>query len=145
MTVDQQFKGSIQQLVEAWYQALDVHEPLVGVLPYLDGDGLSMTFPEGELHGLDEFAVWYEGVIRIFFDEVHTVEGVEVGEPVDELYPVTVVVRWQASRWLPPNPNSERLDMNAYQTWSVRFLGDTPVITSYVVDELRPNPGSVAL
>ena len=37
-----------------------------------------MQFPEGRLNGVEAFRHWYEGVIRLFFDELHTITKVSI-------------------------------------------------------------------
>jgi hypothetical protein len=58
-----------------------------------------------------------------------------------------VVVNWQARRWKPPAAHSQWIGYDAYQTWEMARSPSTgkPVIVRYVVDELRPMPGSPAL
>ena len=97
-------------------------------------------------------ADWYAGggghpgVINLFFDEVHTLSLVEArseGPDAD----VKVVVNWQCRRWTAPAPRSEWLGFDAFQTWRMIRSPETgrPVISRYVVDELRPMPGSPPL
>ncbi len=60
---------------------------------------------------------------------------------------VDVVVNWQARRWRPPAPRSEWLGFDAYQQWDMirSPASGKPVILRYVVNELRPMPGSKPL
>ncbi len=129
-------EAEVRQLATQWYRKLDVHAPLVELLPMVHVDA-EMKFPEATLRGLADFEAWYERVIRIFFDEVHTVRDVQV-EPQGESVRVKVVVRWEASVWTPPAAYSQRIKLDAYQTWTVRRdeVTDRPVITEYIVDEL---------
>ena len=109
-------------------------------------DGLEMKFPEATLRTLAEFEGWYERVIRIFFDEVHTVK--EVRSEIDgDGANVKVVVHWEASVWNPPAAESQRIKLDAYQTWYVARSPETgrPVIVSYTVDELRYDVDSARL
>lgn len=108
--------------------------------------GLEMQFPEGSISGVAAFRNWYEGVIRIFFDEVHTVTRVSTTWEADKAV-VDVVVNWQARRWRPPAPRSEWLGFDAYQLWDMIRSPSSgqPVIRRYVVQELRPLPGSIPL
>ncbi len=131
-------RSEIKQLATEWYRKLDVHAPLVEFLPLLAEKGLEMRFPEATLHGLAEFEGWYEGVIRIFFDETHAVKRV-VASIEGEQARVKVVVRWEASRWRPPAARSERIVLDAYQTWVVQRSrrNEVPVIVSYTVDSLK--------
>jgi hypothetical protein len=104
-----------------------------------------MTFPEGTLEGLAGFREWYKTVTHRFFDEEHTVSSVEVDWRPDGTAAAKVVVNWQARVWDPPRANSSWLGFDAYQTWLLGSSGGKPAILSYVVDELKPMPGSASL
>src|SRR5205807_1560216 len=67
----------IRVFAEDWYRKLDVHAPMVELLPMLADADLEMHFPEGVSRGHVGFEAWYQRVVRIFFDEVHTVKEVE--------------------------------------------------------------------
>jgi hypothetical protein len=137
----------IADLADRWYKALDVHAPVEELYDMLLDDGNVMEWPEGPTHGHKEFNdSWYQRVIRIFFDEVHTISKVDSkidGERAD----VEVVVNWQAKVWNPPEPKSKFLGFDAYQTWEVVRSPETgkAVIKRYVVDKLEPMPGSAQL
>ena len=105
-----------------------------------------MQFPEGTVRGVEEFRAWYEGVIRLFFDELHTVTRVGIVWRDDRCL-VDVVVNWQARRWNPPAPRSEWIGFDAYQRWELIAspASGRPVVFRYIVDELRPMPGSPPL
>jgi SnoaL-like domain len=133
----------IRQLVEKWYQLLDVHASENELLPLLSDAGLEMQFPEGPLHGLEDFKRWYQTVTHTFFDEKHVLKEVTVtlsGDRAD----VKILVNWQAKRWRPPVPKSDSLDFDAAQSWVVIRSPSSgkPVILTYIVDSLRPLPGS---
>ena len=136
----------ITAFAKDWYEKLDVHAPMVDILPMLSDEELTMVFPEATLNGLSEFENWYQGVIRIFFDEVHIVKKVDA-DISDDKAAVKVVVQWEASRWNPPARFSDRIKLDAYQTWDVKKSPKTgkPVITRYVVDELRYHENSAKL
>jgi hypothetical protein len=140
-------KEEIEDLADRWYKALDVHAPVEELYAMLLDDGNEMMWPEGPTHGHREFNDdWYQRVIRIFFDEVHTITKVDSkidGDSAD----VEVVVNWQAKIWNPPEPNSKFLGFDAYQTWQVVRSPETgkAVIKRYVVDKLDPMPGSTEL
>lgn len=137
---------AIEALARKWYAALDTHEPTATLVGMLDPSGLRMVFPEATLTGLDSFIGWYEGVIRIFFDEVHEVQSVTVKAEHPDHTDIEVVVRWEASRWNAPAPKSDRIRLLATQTWSVTFTADgTPRIATYSVDRLDYLPGSAKL
>jgi len=139
-------EAEVKQLVVDWYHGLDVHAPTVEMLPLVAEEGLEMRYPEATVRGLAEFDGWYNGVIRIFFDEVHTLEKLEVALSADKAE-VKLVVLWEASRWKAPAAQSERLKMDAAQTWEVRRSPKSgkAVIATYIVDSLNPRPGSVPL
>jgi hypothetical protein len=138
--------SEIQELAANWYHKLDVHAPMVEVLPMLADEGLEMKFPEATLHGHAEFEGWFQRVIRIFFDEVHTVKEVKANISGDKA-DVKVVVKWEASVWNPPAAKSQRIVLDAYQTWVVKRSPATqkPVIVSYSVDSLDYAQGSARL
>ena len=123
---------------------LDIHVPMVDILPYLADDELKMIFPEATVYGHAGFEGWYQRVIRIFFDEVHTVKSVE--STIDgDTASVKVVVQWEASVWNAPEPYSKRIKLDAYQTWEVAAKADKLVVTTYTVDELKYHEGSATL
>jgi len=139
-------KPELEKMAKAWYHKLDVHAPLIEILPMLATKGLKMKFPEATLYGQAAFEGWYEGVIRIFFDEVHKVRSVK---PVitGNTATVKIVVRWEASRWVPPARFSDRIVCDAYQTWVVQRSKETgnPVVVTYIVDSLKFAKGSARL
>lgn len=139
-------EAEIKEMAAAWYSKLDVHAPLEEFVPFLAEEGLEMRFPEATVYGFDGFKSWYERVIGIFFDEVHTLKQVQVTS-VAELANVKVVVKWEASVWNPPAPKSERIVLDAYQTWVVKRSSNTgkPVVQTYIVDSLDYYKGSARL
>jgi hypothetical protein len=136
----------ISDFAAMWYRKLDVHAPMVEVLPFLAEEGLVMQFPETTAHGLADFESWFQRVIRIFFDEVHTVKECTPKISGNEAE-VHVVVLWEASVWNPPAPNSARIKLDADQTWKVRRSERTGglEITMYNVNGLNYHPGSAKL
>ena len=91
-------------------------------------------------------ADWYKAVTNRFFDEVHTVTSVDITALTGEQADVKVVVNWQASIWNPPAPKSQWLGFDAYQTWELVEGPDGSVqIRTYIVDALKPMPGSASL
>jgi hypothetical protein len=137
--------AEVKELAAQWYRKLDVHAPLVELLPLVD-ENAEMKFPEAALRGQADFENWYERVIRLFFDEVHTLKQVDV-KPGDEGADVKVVVHWEASVWNPPAAKSQRIKLDAYQTWLVRRspATDKPVIVRYTVDKLVYDKDSAKL
>ena len=136
----------IKQFVDDWYLKLDVHAPTEEVLPLLIGETLEMQLPEATLHGLNEFRNWYDRIIHTFFDEIHTLQILEI-KTTAERADVQLVVRWEASRWNAPAPQSERLAFDAAQRWVIMRSPTTqkPAIATYIVDSLTPLPGFSAL
>jgi len=149
-------EAEIRAFAVDWYRKLDLHVDVAQLFPMLVSSGLEFALPEGALTTREAFAAWYAGgsvdsrafpgVINIFFDEVHTVTHVDVSGPAERRL-VNVVVNWQARRWYPPAPHSQWIGFDAFQRWEM--VGDAttggPVIARYVVDELRPMPGSPPL
>jgi hypothetical protein len=138
--------AEVEGMAAEWYRKLDVHAPLAEFADLLAEDGLEMRFPEGVSRGWDGFSSWYERVIRIFFDEVHQLKKVAC-TPSGDAMNVEVVVNWQASVWKPPAAYSERIILDAYQTWVVKRSPKTgkPVIATYIVDRLDYAPESARL
>lgn len=137
--------AAVQALAAKWYRLLDVHAPMVDVLPLL-ADAPEMVFPEVTLKTLAGFEGWFQRVIRIFFDEVHTLKVCDVKIKGEEAR-VKVVVEWQASVWNPPEATSKRIKCDAIQDWTVRVSPRTGelVISRYVVKGLKYHPGSAKL
>lgn len=136
----------VNELVFRWYKKLDVHAPVEEVLPMLITEGLEMKFPEATLKSIDEFKEWYKTVTNKFFDEVHTLQLVNIDVNGDTAE-VKVVVNWQAKIWNPPDAKSKWLGFDAYQTWVVKkeVSTDKAVIAVYAVDNLEPMEGSAVL
>lgn len=137
-------KESIQELADVWYKKLDVHAPMVELLPLLADEGLEMVFPEVTIYGWAGFEGWFQRVIRIFFDEVHTLKEVTPTIQGDKAT-VNVIVKWEASVWNAPEAASKRIIADAYQTWEVGEVNGKTVITKYVVDDLKYYEGSATL
>ncbi len=136
----------IKQMAAEGYLKLDVHAPYEEIAPLLVEEGLEMVFPERTLKGRDEFREWYEGVIRIFFDENHNI--VLVDPKIDgDTAEVKVVVAWQASWWKPPAAKATRTSLDAYQTWIVKRSPTTgkPQITKYIVESFDYGRGFARL
>jgi hypothetical protein len=137
---------AIKDMSVDWYNKLDVHAPMIEILPLLSPDGLEMKFPEATLTTMAEFEGWYQGVIRIFFDEVHIVRKNDVTFNEDGSATVDIVVHWEASVWKPPARNSARISLEAYQTWIVvPGPENQPLVKFYSVDKLEYNEGSALL
>lgn len=135
----------IKSFAESWYKLLDVHAPQVELLPLLDDENLEMVFPEATVYGHAGFEGWYQRVIRIFFDEVHTVKEVQ-SEILGDSASVKVVVQWEASIWNAPEATSKRIVLDAYQTWDVKLnFEDRLVVSKYTVDEIKYQEGSAKL
>jgi SnoaL-like domain len=138
-------REEIVPFVAEWYRNLDVHAP-VDTLAAMVTDDVEFQLPEGPVIGVDAFREWYEGVIRIFFDEVHTVTRIAVSWS-DRRALVKVVVNWQFRRWRPPAAHSQWGGFDVDQDWELlrSAASGRPLIARYVVNELRPMPGSPPL
>ncbi len=139
-------ESEVVQLVKEWFHKLDVHAPMVEMLPLLVDDGLEMVFPEVTVHGHAGFEGWYQRVIHEFFDEAHMVEKVEAAITPEQA-DVKVVVHWQTSVWKPPAAYSSKIDAYAGQHWVVKRSPATgkPIITSYIVESFKEAEGSAGL
>jgi hypothetical protein len=137
-------KESINQYAVAWYKKLDVHAPMVDILPLLADEGLEMVFPEATVYGYAGFEGWYQRVVRIFFDEIHTVKSTEAVINGDKAE-VKVVVKWEASVWEAPEAYSKRIVCDAFQTWQLEARDGKIILTKYVVDGIEYHPGSATL
>ncbi|MCF8369998.1 MAG: hypothetical protein K9H64_00145 [Bacteroidales bacterium] len=137
-------KQSIHEFAVNWYKLLDVHAPQVDFLPLLADKELEMVFPEATITGHAGFEGWFQRVIRIFFDEVHTVKEVSPVISGDSAS-VKVVVQWEASLWNAPEAYSKRIVCDAYQTWEMKVIAGKLVITKYVVDDIKYHEGSATL
>ena len=137
-------KEAIEKMAKEWYKKLDVHVPMVEILPMLADKELQMVFPETTIYGWAGFEGWYQRVIRIFFDEVHTVKEVTPTISGDKAT-VKVVVQWEASVWNPPADKSARIVCDAFQTWEVMEHNGNVIVTKYIVDGLTYHPGSAKL
>ena len=138
--------AGIRALVTEWYRALDRHDELGEVLPYLLDDGLEMRFPETTAYGHAGFSDWYKAVTNRFFDETHTVTSVDITALDERAATLSVVVNWQARIWNPPAAKTEWLGFDAYQTWQLVAAPDGTVkLKTYIVDRLEPMPGSISL
>jgi hypothetical protein len=139
-------EADIRAMVADWYVALDRHVELAEALTYLVDDGLEMRFPEATERGHAGFAEWYKAVTHRFFDEIHTLTSVRITTLTPDRAELKVVVNWQASIWNPPAPKSVWLGFDAEQTWEVApGPGGRPLIKTYIVDALKPMPGSGSL
>ncbi len=140
-------EAEVRDFVLGWYRKLDVHAPAEEVVPLVADRDLEMRFPEATLRAPAEFRQWYEGVIRRFFDEVHTMKDLSIDLSSPDAANVKLVVNWQAHIWDPPAPKSVWLGFDAYQTWIVKRSETTgqPVVAMYSVDKLDPMEGSASL
>jgi hypothetical protein len=139
-------QSELEEFAADWYKKLDVHDPVDEYAPLLAED-VELRFPEATVKGFEGYSGWYDRVINIFFDEVHTVKEVKIISSTPEKTDIKVVVKWEASVWKPPAPYSERIVLDAYQTWIVKRSPATqkPVISVYIVDELKYYEGSATL
>lgn len=163
----------VESFARDWYRKLDIHAPPEELVAMVAEDGmkywmergfgpydtdyseildlveappLEFVLPEGVLQGVAAFRSWYEGVIRIFFDEVHVLGPVDVSWQGRRAL-VKVRVNWQARRWSAPAPRSQWIGFDVDQDWTMVRSASTgrPVILRYAVNELRPMPGSPIL
>ncbi len=140
-------EDEVKKLVDDWYIRLDMHAPMVEILPMIAAEELEMRLPEVTLHGQAGFETgWYQRVIRTFFDEVHEMKELNINI-LEDRADVKLVVKWQASRWNAPAAKSERIIMDAAQAWVVKRSPEThkPIIVTYIVDSVDYYEGSARL
>lgn len=132
----------VRDTVVEWFRALDRHDDVADLLPYLVDEGFELRFPQETKRGRTGFRDWYDVVTHRFFDEEHRVTHVGI-ERADHVTTVTVLVNWQARVWTPPAPYSTWVGFDATQTWYLVLAPDgRPLVQSYVVESLDPMPGS---
>jgi hypothetical protein len=108
----------INDFVAAWFLVLDQHAPIERANEML-AENVRMQFPDGDIHDLAGFKLWYDRVTNLFFDENHVVQTVDARIQGNEAK-LRIVVGWQASWFEPPAAKSKRTSMNATQDWAVR-------------------------
>lgn len=138
----------VRDLINDWYYKLDVHVPMVDLLPLLVSDGLTQKWPEVTVTDLAGFEEWYQRVIRTFFDEVHELQELNINiTPDGEKADIKLIVFWSASAWKPGDRNSKKLMMDAHQTWEVVRSAQTgkPAIKTITVDKIVEREGSASL
>jgi len=140
-------EAEVKEFASEWYRKLDVHAPLEDYIPLLVEEGFVLTVPEFTVEGFEGFKGWYERAIGLFFDEVHTIKEVKLTSVDKEKAEVKVIVYWEATRWNSPAPKSDRILMDAYQTWIVKRSPKTqkPIIAKYIVDSVEYVEGSARL
>lgn len=135
----------VQYFIAQWFQNMDNHAFAETFFPMISTEDFEIILPEGTVSGMSGFQEWYEGVTRIFFNESHIVRDVRLSLS-DNRIVANVVLTWQAERWASPEPKSQRIGYDANLKLEIgRSLTGTPIMLRYVVEELRPLPGSPAL
>jgi hypothetical protein len=110
----------LQQFAEVWFRALDTHAPFDDCWRLLADKGLRMHFPDGEVRDELTFRQWYGRATHRFFDEAHTIRSIDTHRSTADAVDATVVVRWQARYWDPPAAESQWIDLESTQQWTVR-------------------------
>lgn len=138
-------REEVEAFAVDWYRKLDRHAPSEELTAMVAED-VDLQLPEGPVIGVAAFREWYEGVVRIFFDEIHVVERTTVSWK-DQRALVKVLVNWQARRWSPPAARSQWIGFEADQDWEMirSPVSGRPIIARYVVNALSPMPGSPPL
>ena len=134
----------IWEFATKWYQFLDVHVPVESFRDLITEDA-EFVFPEATVNGFDGYAQWYNKVIGIFFDEQHTLKKADIKSQNGNKATLDVLVNWQASVWNPPNASSNRLAMDAVQTWDVVKKDSQILVAKYVVHEMNYEPDTCKL
>ncbi|MFF3194986.1 nuclear transport factor 2 family protein [Streptomyces misionensis] len=132
-------------LATEWFRALDRHDTLEQVTPFLASRGLHMVFPEITVRNLDDFRTWYDNVLNLFFDETHELTRTQVRRISATESEISLTVNWQTKTWTPPAAHSVWKGFDADQTWTVVLEDGRPRIREYSVDKITPVPGSPGL
>jgi hypothetical protein len=127
-----------------WYRYLDVHAPLESFRNLVTED-VEFVFPEATVKGFEGYTGWYNAVIGIFFDEQHTLKIADIEKQSDDKAIVHVVVNWHASTWNSPDASSNRLMMDADQTWEVVKTETGLKVSRYTVNFMSYEPLSCKL
>lgn len=143
MAVQLADKG-IQEFVRGWFAALDRHADFAELRSRVVDHGLEMKFPEGVFREVDGLAKWYDNALNLFFDEKHTFIDVRTDIAGDRAT-VTIKVNWKSRAWRPPEATSTWLDLVIDQQWEVVAGENGPLIKTYVVGHVEPQPGSGTL
>jgi hypothetical protein len=127
-----------------WYRYLDVHAPLESFRSLVTKD-VEFVFPEATVRGFEGYTGWYNTVVGIFFDEIHTLKTADIQVQSDNSATAHVVVNWQASTWQAPNASSTRFKMDADQTWDIVKTDSGIQIARYVVNKMDYEAASCKL
>lgn len=141
-------EANVRKFVSDWYYALDIHAPAEECEKFLVDDGLELVFPEKTMRTYAEFEEWLGVIYGTFFDELHNVVSVEIGNVTATSAELQVVVAWQASWFTPPDAKSKRTSMNAYQRWMIQTSDKNAhglAIEKYFVDRFEYAPGFAQL
>lgn len=117
--------------VQEWFDRLSAHVEVDALLPMVSSDpDLEIVFPERTLRNHDEFRDWYAGIGRLFSDQTHDVEAVDVQRLDDNTTAVEVTVVWKADR-----RDGSSVSARASQSWALRrsFASGAPQIVTYRV------------
>jgi hypothetical protein len=143
MAVQLTEKG-IREFAVRWVGSLDRHVDFAELRTYVVNQGLEMTFPEGVFREIDGLAKWYDNAVNLFFDEKHTFIDVSAAITGDRAT-VTVKVNWKSRAWRPPEATSTWLDLVIDQKWELVAGDNGPLIKTYTVGHIEPQPGSGTL
>lgn len=125
-------KAEVQRFALDWFDKLNTRPPVEELVTMLATDGLRMVFPDATLTNEAEFRDWYEQVGKVFADQTHVLEQLEVspvagGRAVD----ASVQVVWRTRELV----SGARLAFRARQSWRLErsVLTGQPVILGYEV------------
>jgi len=129
----------VEQFVCDWYHVLDVHLPPAEAEEMVDMENVEFHIPEGVRSGPEAFRGMYHFWTHSYFDEIHTVEELDI-TPESDHAEVNLLVHWQAQGWTPPAAKSDPIDNYYRQSWIVvRDLSSgRPVIQQYITNPVDP-------
>lgn len=130
-------QAEVDHFATLWFDGLSKRAPVEDLLRMLTETGLDMRFPDATLTDEVEFREWYAAVGKLFADQTHVIEALDV-TPVDgsRASDVDVTVVWRTREVA----TGQLLAFRARQRWRLERSLTTgqPVIVRYEVSSLEP-------
>lgn len=124
--------------VRNWFKAINDQAPARELLGMLSTQGFELKFPEATLTDEAGFNAWYDNVRASFFDQNHIIRHLDI-QPAEDEAELAVWVNWQARTRPADKAQSQVLDFDAIQRWTLRRENGGWAIGRYEVVELFDN------